>query len=205
MKRKLSFFSLGWKGAVDLLCHYLKTSPTLDRGTLRMRFVLGWKSPHPIHTHTHAYIHTSAVSWAAIWHILQHIWLPVPLASDTLPCSSAVKKIHPKVFKIERWKILSWWHTTLYSVAQSHSNFLMWYNYAILIKQNPESSLGRVMSKSELITVNAIKAIFKRTCGLAVCMCLRTWVRSASWTKCVFTLCLFPQYLVLSVLHKYIK
>lgn len=127
MKRKLSFFSLGWKGTVDLLCHYLKTSPTLDRGTLRMRFVLGWKSP-PLSP----YAHTWAVSWAAIWHILQHIELPVPLASDALPCSSAANKIHQKN-KTEKY---SPHNTQPYSVAQSKSNFLMQCNNAISIRQN---------------------------------------------------------------------
>lgn len=138
MKRKLSFFSLGWKGTVDLLCHYLKTSPTLDRGTLRMRFVLGWKSP-PLSP----YAHTWAVSWAAIWHILQHIELPVPLASDALPCSSAANKIHQKN-KTKQRNTLHITHS-LYSVAQSKRNFCMQYNNAILILQNNSNPISKLV------------------------------------------------------------
>ncbi len=167
MKRKLSFFSLSWKGTVDLLCHYLKTSPTLDRGTLRMRFVLGWKSPPPPSPCTH----TWAVSWAAIWHILQHIELPVPLASDALPCSSAATKMHPKN-KREKCSLHNT-HSLLRSSKQKQLTF--WCN-TIIIQQYNNFERTKLLSQeqfglcNEKITISVISILLIFS-GLLVSTC----------------------------------
>lgn len=127
MKRKLSFFSLGWKGTVDLLCHYLKTSPTLDRGTLRMRFVLGWKSPPSPRTHTLGL--SVEQRYDTSFSILSCPFLSLQMLFPVAPL--LIK--YTKKNKTEKY---SPHNTQPYSVAQSKSNFLMQCNNAISIRQN---------------------------------------------------------------------